>query len=213
MEKTASPNMLLQDIAYEKIKQSILEEKYKPSTLLSERELINELGMSKTPIKSAIVRLESEGFVTVSSKQGIFINDLTVDRINDIYDLRIALESYNCNELSKRVTREQIIQLERNLEEMKQIVQELNVIRFAKLDHEFHMLITQFTGNQEIYRVLLNYYDHLFRITLKHLNKEPKRMIKFYEDHIIILDKIKTNDNSGLVMKKHLEDSKLMLFQ
>lgn len=213
VDKKVNPNMLLQDVAYKEIKKSIIQEKYKPGTLLSERELINELDMSKTPIKSAIVRLESEGFVTVSSKQGIIINDLSVDRINDIYNLRIALESYNCDQLTKNISQAQTDKLETNLNEMKVIVEDLNVIRFAELDHDFHIMITRFTGNKEIYRVLLNYYDHLFRITLKHLNKEPERMIKFYEDHIIILDKIKNNDGAGLVMKRHLEESKMMLFQ
>ncbi|MDP5284525.1 GntR family transcriptional regulator [Shouchella clausii] len=66
--------MLLKDVAYEKIKEKILEEHYEPGQFLSERTLIDELGMSKTPIKNALVRLESEGFVTVSSKQGIMLS-------------------------------------------------------------------------------------------------------------------------------------------
>jgi DNA-binding GntR family transcriptional regulator len=210
----SSPSLLLKDIAYQKIKESIIMEKYTPGFFLSERELIEELEMSKTPIKSAIVRLEAEGFVTVSSKRGIIINDLSIDRINDIYNLRIALESYNCEQIYKRITKEELDKLEKNLNEMKEVVQDLNVKKFAELDHEFHRMISIFSQNQEIHRILTNYYDHLFRITLKHLNRDPERMVKFCNDHCILLEKLKNHDSSCVTaMRNHLEESKVMLYQ
>lgn len=169
--------------------------------------------MSKTPIKSAIVRLESEGFVNVSSKRGIIINDLSIDRINDIYNLRIALETFNCGQIYNKITELELESIEKNLNEMETIVDDLNVSEFARVDHEFHRLISKIAGNQEIQRILLNYGDHLFRITLRHLNKDPIRMRRFYEDHILIFIKLKNHDiECANMMKKHLEDSKLMLF-
>ncbi|MGN7286642.1 GntR family transcriptional regulator [Shouchella rhizosphaerae] len=206
--------MLLKDVAYEKIKEKILEEHYEPGQFLSERTLIDELGMSKTPIKNALVRLESEGFVTVSSKQGIIVVDISIERINDIYNLRIALETFNCQEIYKRITDDQINELEENVEATKVAAANKDVKAFATLDHEFHLAISEFAGNSEITKILLNYQDHLRRITLRHLRKDPDRVKKFYTEHVDILNALKIkNDNCSDLMKKHLYESKMMYFQ
>lgn len=207
-------SMLLKDVAYEKIKSKILEEHYEPGQFLSERTLIDELGMSKTPIKNALVRLESEGFVTVSSKQGIIVIDISIERINDIYNLRIALETYSCQEIYQRITEEQIKELEENIEATKLAAMNKDVKAFATLDHEFHLAISEFAGNSEITKILLNYQDHLRRITLRHLKKDPNRVQKFYAEHVDILEALKNKDGDcSSLMKKHLYESKMMYFQ
>lgn len=204
---------LLKDVAYEEIKERILDETFEPGSFLSERELIELLQMSKTPIKSALTRLEAEGFVTVSSKQGIIINDLSINRIIDIYDLRTVLETFNVREILGRLNEEQSLQLQANLNETEEIVKRLDVKAFTKADHEFHLLICKFADNQEIYRVLLNYQDHLHRITLRHLRKDPHRMEEFWRDHIDIYDFIKQGkDECVEKMKDHLQNSKRRLF-
>lgn len=206
--------MLLKDVAYQKIKERILEEHYEAGQFLSERTLIDELGMSKTPIKNALVRLESEGFVTVSSKQGIIVNDISIEKINDIYSLRIALETFNCQEIYQRITDEQLKELQENIEATKKAAADKDVRLFATLDHEFHLAISEFSGNNEITRVLLNYQDHLRRITLRHLKKEPVRVQKFYSEHLEILQALKDRDERcSELMKRHLLESKMMYFQ
>lgn len=170
--------------------------------------------MSKTPIKNALVRLESEGFVTVSSKQGIIVIDISIERINDIYNLRIALETYSCQEIYQRITEEQIKELEENIEATKLAAMNKDVKAFATLDHEFHLAISEFAGNSEITKILLNYQDHLRRITLRHLKKDPNRVQKFYAEHVDILEALKNKDGDcSSLMKKHLYESKMMYFQ
>lgn len=206
--------MLLKDIAYQKIKEKILDEEYHPGLFLSERTLINDLNMSKTPIKNALVRLETEGFITVSSKQGIFINDLSVDKINDIYNLRIALESFNCETIYPVINADQLAELKSNIEETKLAVESADAKAFATLDHEFHLTLSEATGNQEITRILLNYQDHLLRITLRHLSKDPSRVRKFYEDHVEIYKALENHHSESVtLMRKHLQDSKSILFK
>ncbi|WP_404454821.1 GntR family transcriptional regulator [Oceanobacillus kapialis] len=206
--------MLLKDVAYQAIKEKILEEEYAPGQFLSERTLIQELEMSKTPIKNALVRLESEGFVTVSSKQGIIINDLSIERINDIYNLRIALETFTCDALYQRITSEQLRDLKENLEQTKVAAENLDVMGFASLDHDFHVDLSEIAGNKEITRILLNYHDHLLRITLRHLRKDPTRVRKFYQDHVAIVDALEAHQEESIhLMRQHLQESKAMLFQ
>lgn len=204
---------LLKEIAYEKIKESIIEERFTSGSFLSERELIDLLQMSKTPIKAALTRLEAEGFVTVSSKQGIIINELSINQIIDIYDLRIALETYNCKQICGKLTKVQCMELESNIDKLKDIVKDLDVSRFTEVDHEFHLLISSYTGNKEIYRVLLNYQDHLKRITLRHMHKDPYRMETFLEEHCLIYDALKGGNMQCIqYMENHLQDAKRKLF-
>ncbi|MFT9846068.1 GntR family transcriptional regulator [Aneurinibacillus sp. REN35] len=209
-KKTMAP--LLKDVAYQFIKENILDENFAPGQFLSERELIEMLQMSKTPIKSALVRLETEGFVTVSSKQGIIINDLSINRIADIYDLRIALETYICSQIVGRMSEEQCQLIEKNLQDTEEKANQLEIKAFAKADHAFHLLLCEFSGNQEIYRVLLNYQDHLLRITLRHLKKDPHRMKLFWQEHVEIYNHLKKGDRKSIeLIREHFQQSKQKL--
>ncbi len=212
-QKTINNSPLLKEVAYEEIKELILNETFQPGSFLSERELISMLNMSKTPIKSALTRLEAEGFVTVSSKQGIIINDLSFSRIIDIYDLRTVLETHNVRSVLNRLTEEQFEMIRENLEVTERIVKVLDVREFAKADHDFHLLISNFAGNEEIHRILLNYNDHLLRITLRHLKKDPNRMKDFYQDHLEIYNLLSEGREESVErMRDHLQNSKQKLF-
>ncbi|MCG1008834.1 GntR family transcriptional regulator [Salinicoccus sp. ID82-1] len=206
--------MLLKDIAYDRIKQKILNEEYTPGKFLSERTLIEDLDMSKTPIKNALIRLETEGFLTVSSKQGIFINELSVDKINDMYNLRIALETFNCKFLHGRITEYQLDELKQILDVTKEVTDNLDINSFATYDHEFHLAISNMAGNMEITEILINRQDHLRRITLKHLRKDPERVKIFYQDHLQIYEALKAHQAESVhLMEQHLENSKSILFR
>lgn len=203
---------LLKEVAYQRIKENILDEKFAPGSFLSERELIEILDMSKTPIKNALTRLETEGFVTVSSKQGIIINELSLNRIIDIYNLRIALETYICAQIAGKLTAEQCDMLEKNLEITEEKAMQLDIKGFTRADHDFHLLLCECLGNQEIYRVLLNYQDHLQRITLLHLRKDPQRMQQFWQEHVNIYQFLKTGDLKSVeFVEDHLQQSKQKL--
>ena len=86
--------VLLKDQAYENLKNLILEEVFAPGTFLSERQLAARLDMSKTPIRSALERLETEGYVAVSPQQGIVVRESSLREIVDLFDIRIALEVF-----------------------------------------------------------------------------------------------------------------------
>lgn len=213
MVEVKQSKLLLKDIAYNKIKEKILEEDFKPGRFLSERELIDILQMSKTPIKSAVDRLEAEGFLTVSSKQGIAVNDLSIDQVIDIYNLRVAIETFNCEQIYKTITNEQLSLLKENLTETRKSVEERDVKGFAKYDHEFHQLISKIAGNKEIQKILLNYNAHLLRITLRHLKRHPERMDKFIEEHDKIYRYLEMHSEECIYfMSQHLKDSNRLFF-
>ena len=85
---------LLKERAYAEIKRRILGGKLAPGPFLAERQLAAQLGMSKTPVRSALERLESEGFLSISPQQGAIIRDLSVPEIADQYEIRMAIEAF-----------------------------------------------------------------------------------------------------------------------
>src|SRR5262249_16673482 len=97
---------LMKERAYAEIKRRLLENEYPPMSFLSERLLVAQLGMSKTPIKAALERLEAEGYVAVSPQQGIVVRELTVHEIADQYEIRAALEAYVLRALAGKLTPE-----------------------------------------------------------------------------------------------------------
>src|SRR5262245_11966916 len=84
---------LMKEHAYADLKQRILSGTIAPGSILAERQLAADLGMSKTPVRAALERLEHEGFITVSPQQGILVRDLSIHEIADQYEIRVALET------------------------------------------------------------------------------------------------------------------------
>src|SRR5262252_182499 len=104
----APARSFLKEQAYERLKRGLLNNDYPPGSFLSERQLAENLGMSKTPVKAALERLESEGFIAVSPQQGIVVRELSVQEIADQYEIRAALESYAVRTIAGQLTEEQI---------------------------------------------------------------------------------------------------------
>src|SRR5262245_22898698 len=111
----AASGSLLKERAYDEIKRRIMTGDCTPGTFLSERQMALQLGMSKTPVRAALERLEQEGFVTISPQQGIIVRDLSIHEIADQYEIRAALETFVARSLAGRLTPAQVERLRDNL--------------------------------------------------------------------------------------------------
>lgn len=111
-----APRELFKNIAYEELRSRFDNRLCPPGTFLSERQFAEELGMSKTPVKAALERLELEGFITVSPQSGIVVRELILDEITQMYEIRLALDAFVLRSLAGRLTSEQLAKWEFNLE-------------------------------------------------------------------------------------------------
>jgi DNA-binding GntR family transcriptional regulator len=198
---------LLKDVAYDQLKELITTGAYAPGTFLSERQLAASLGMSKTPVRSAIERLESEGFLVVSPQQGILVAELSLDEIVDQFEIRGALEAYVVRRLAGRLSEEQFARLEENLSAQLRCAQDGDVLGYRQLDADFHLLLCECLGNQEIVRVMWRLRDKLHRVILRVIQPRPQRMLSSYEEHLGILEALKAGDGelAAARMEAHLE--------
>lgn len=212
MQKT-SKRPLLKDRAYAELKALIQGGTFKPGDFLSERQLAEELNMSKTPVRSALERLESEGFVVISPQQGIVVRELSLQEIVDLFDIRVALETFTVRKIAGKLTPPQAAELQANLDAQAEGVRTQDVASAPGLDAEFHLLLSRFLDNQEILRSMLQLQDKLHRIVSRISQRNPARMHTSYEEHQAIADAVMAGDGDLAAERvvQHLEFGKRFL--
>lgn len=210
--------VLLKDKAYSEIKQRILDGEYSPGTFLAERRLAEKLDMSKTPIRSAIERLEAEGFVSVSPRQGIVVREASVHETLDVFDIRIALETFVVKRLAGRLSSEETDRIWANLEAQQEHADAQtpeDVAPYIELDADFHLLLCEFFDNQEIVHTMMRQRDKVHRIISKVLHRNRSRMVSSTEEHIEIAKALiqGEGDRCAELIERHLQYGKEFLME
>jgi DNA-binding GntR family transcriptional regulator len=208
-----APRLLLKERAYERIKAWLLNDDYPPGTFLSERQLASLLGMSKTPVKAALERLESEGFVSVSPQQGIVVRELSIHEIADQYEIRAALESYALRSLAGKLSHEQTARVRANLQAQARLRGTGNVANGVELDAEFHAQFIEFLGNREFIRVIDQLRERMHRIITQVFHLSPARIDTSYDEHTAIATAVIDGhgEKAAQLITRHLELGKRLI--
>ncbi len=204
---------LLKQRAYEELKQCIQNATFAPGAFLSERQLAVRLGMSKTPVKAALERLEAEGFVAVSPQQGIVVRALSVHEIADQFEIRLALESFVLRTLAGSLNAAQIVRLRENLRRQHQAAKTDDLTTAIALDTEFHTLFCEFLGNREILRVMLQLREKMHRVVARVFDQSNHRLTASYREHKAIADAVLEGhgDRAVTALEEHLNYGKQLL--
>ena len=204
---------LLKDQAYQALKEGIIGGTFAPGTFLSERQLAARLEMSKTPVRAALERLENEGFVAVSPQQGIVVRELPLHEIVDLFDIRVALETFVLRASAGRLDAGQVARLEANLAEQKESAEREDQARSTRLDADFHLMLCEFSGNREILRVMERLRDKLFQVVLKIHLQDVKRLHTSYAEHAAIARALIDGDGEAAAAQaaEHLQYGKQFL--
>jgi DNA-binding GntR family transcriptional regulator len=199
--------------AYEDLRNLLLKGAYSPGDFLTEGELARRLRMSKTPVRTALTRLEMDGFVTVSPQQGIVVREASIHEIIDLFDIRQALETFIVRRLAGGITPEQTARLRANLDAQRAAVAAQDNPTTTKLDTEFHLLLAEFSGNQEIRDVMERLRGKLHRIILGIQNKNPERIAEGLKEHEAIADAVfqGKGEQAAKLIVMHLEWGKKFL--
>jgi DNA-binding GntR family transcriptional regulator len=205
---------LLKDRAYVELKELIQTGVFAPNTFLSERQLALQLGMSKTPIRSALEHLEAQGLVAVSPQQGIVVKELSAHEIIDLFDMRAAIEPFAVSRLAGRsIAPGQVGRAEKNLAEQRSSASAGDALRATRLDIEFHMLLAEFLDNREMLTWLARCFDKLHRSILRINSMAAGRLLKSYQDHAAIFAAVLAADGdlAAQGMVDHLRYGKQFL--
>jgi DNA-binding GntR family transcriptional regulator len=192
--ETPAKEALLKDRAYSQLKSRIQDGNFPPGAFLSERQLAALLGMSKTPVKAALERLEAEGFISVSPQQGIVVRELSIHEVADQFEIREALETYVLRSVAGRVQPQQNEQLQANLSATREAALARDVVRSVELDAEFHLLFGEFLGNKEIVRVMHQLREKIHRVISFVSHREPDRLLTSFQEHAQIAEAVLNGD-------------------
>lgn len=199
--------------AYSVLKENIISGLYPPGSFLSERILVSQLDMSKTPIRAALERLESEGFVTVSPQQGIVIREPSLRELLDQFEIRLALEAYVFRAISGKLTEAQISKTRYNLIAQRGAAEREDLEESIRLDGEFHLMFCEFLGNREILAVMKALREKIVWLIRLVFQKDQRRMRPNWREHQQIGEAVVSGDAEGAVrlLEQHFEYGKRAL--
>ncbi len=143
----------LREIVYEELKRQILVGEIAPGTRMMEVELAEDMGVSRTPVREAIRKLEKEGLVTIEPRKGAYASNIAIKDIVDVLEVRAGLEGMASAIVSGRITDEQKVELSRVVEKYEQAVEDEDIEQMIKYDEMFHSLIASYSGNKTLMQV------------------------------------------------------------
>lgn len=195
----ATEETTLREQAYQTIKQSIVYGERESGTFLSERQLCLALKMSKTPIRSALDRLEMTGLVKLMPNQGFVVQEMPLRTILELYQLRLALETFAVRTLTGRMDRTFFEQLDANLEEQEEAVETRDIKRYVVLDRQFHERIIAGLDNETYSETMLRMQDRFIRAVRTTFDRNVDRLDGSLQEHRQIRLALSGNDSEASV--------------
>jgi DNA-binding GntR family transcriptional regulator len=203
--------------AYMILKNLIIDGKLKPGEFLNEVELSKNMGVSRTPLREALGKLEHDNFITVFPGKGCFVKQITLKDINNLYDLREELESF-----SIKLASENIIHNKTAIDTLRNFIKEFeNNVNSAEIDpktqfylnKDFHKFIAESSMNQYLVQMLniLDGMDSLIRLPLSTYRNQSKEMAK---EHLELAKALAESlEGHGIdkgidLMRRHIRASK-----
>jgi len=147
----------LSEKAYRLIKEKIITLELPPSELIDEPALMEELGLGRTPIREALLQLESESLVTILPRRGLLVAGIKVTDLQQIFEVRMVLESFCARLAAQRITEEQMAEMEAILQDLER-VPDGDARALMDVDERVHTLMYQAAGNEFLADVLNRLY-------------------------------------------------------
>jgi DNA-binding GntR family transcriptional regulator len=187
----------LVDEAYRAMRAKILDNVWAPGHRALEQELALELGMSRTPVREALIRLQKEGLVEVVPRHGMSVLPVSADDMRDIYEMLTALES-TAAELAVR-RRPGAAELQPLLADSRDMARALkadDLDAWAAADESFHRHLVALSGNRLLIDAVQNCWDRAHRARMVTLRMRPKPTHSTRE-HIEVVERIRAGDARG----------------
>jgi DNA-binding GntR family transcriptional regulator len=199
----ASETRLVRDVVYEKLKEAILTQQYKPGSHLIERELATRFHVSTTPLKEALGLLKQEGLVVTRPRVGTYVSNDIMNSIEEINLVRAALEGVAARLAATKITKEEIQQLSEVMQIMERSTNEENTSKVIEINARFHELIRTFARNNYVCKQIeaIHSFDRHFRKIALSRSGELGHAL---QEHSQIFKKIAARDPDGAEQKIRL---------
>lgn len=183
----------LRDVVFQTLRQAILRGELKPGERLMEIHLAQKLGVSRTPVREAIRKLELEGLVLMIPRRGAVVAEITISDLEDVLEVRMALEELAVKHVCQRITEEQLAELRRLSDEFKKTLDGDDVGACAQADVNFHDAIYRSNGNHRLVQILNNLREQMYRYRMEYL-KDRQSHSKLVKEHEELLRALASRD-------------------
>ena len=197
----------LVDAAYEQIRRRILDNVWPPGHRALEQEVALALGMSRTPVREALMRLSAEGLVEVIPRHGMRVLPVSPADMLEIYQILTALECMAAELLARRTPGAAEIQpLIDATRAMDEALQRDDLDAWAAADERFHAQLLELAGNRQLQATVLNYWDRAHRARMFTLRLRPKP-VNSTREHMQMVERLRAGDADGAarVTRAHRE--------
>ncbi|WP_197287840.1 GntR family transcriptional regulator [Streptomyces apocyni] len=178
---------------YQHVKQGVLDRRYEGGTLLTEGELADAVGVSRTPVREALLKLEVEGLLKLYPKKGALVLAVSAQEIADVVETRLLVEEFAAR---KAIPAPAVLltRLEELVAEQRRHAETGDLAAVAVTDRCFHAEIVRHSGNEILSRLYDQMRDRQLRMGVAVMHAHPDRVAKNIVEHTEILEAIRAGD-------------------
>ncbi|MGB9440018.1 MAG: GntR family transcriptional regulator [Desulfobacterales bacterium] len=199
----------LAKMAYEAIRKSILSGQWKIGELYNEKAIAADLGISRTPVREALLELASQDLIIFLPRRGLMVNRFTRRDVDEIFELRKAIELAAVEKITVTSPPFDLFEIEDALLSQRKAVKQKDYLAFMEADRLFHTSVSELTSNRRLIAILDNIRDMIHVMGAKALALEG-RAVEVIKEHQTILEAVKKGnlEEARRAMAYHLDQSK-----
>lgn len=197
----------LRDVVFNTLREAILRGDLVAGERLMELQLAAKLGVSRTPIREAIRMLEQEGLAITIPRKGAIVAGMTEKDMQDVLEIREALEELSVQVACDKITEEEIAKLQENMKKFESSLESGDLKKMAQADVEFHDVIYQATDNPKLISMLNNLREQMYRYRVEYL-KNPQNHEQLLKEHEAIYKGIVEKDKKAVteMIRRHISN-------
>ena len=195
----------LRELVFAAIREAFISGRLKPGERLMEVQLAEEMGVSRTPVREAIRKLELEGLVVMVPRKGAYVAGLTLKDVAEVFEIRGSLEGLAAALAAERITDEEITSLDKILEDISKAGKEEDTKTVIKKDMEFHQVLFSASRNDRLAQMINKLKEQIDRFRTQSFSN-PARLKSVLSEHEQIIEAIKQGDaeNAERLAKEHI---------
>jgi DNA-binding GntR family transcriptional regulator len=211
LRKTSQKNSVpVREMAYEFLKSSVLSGHFNPGERLTEEHLAKKLGVSRTPVREALHKLESEGLIKPLETRGFIVSRDSKDEVEELFELRAILEGYALRIISEKISEEDLKQLDRLVAGAEDALRRKRMEEVFKWNTKFHDTLHGIVVDKKrLHRLLVNIRKYVLRYRMDTLQYPDggKRAVDGHRKILLAL-KLKDPDLCERMMREHIQEAK-----
>ena len=204
----------LRDVVFKTLRQAILKGELEPGERLMEIQLAERLGVSRTPIREAIRKLELEGLVLMIPRRGAEVAKISERYLRDVLEVRRSLEELAIDLACQRIQEEELETLREAQKEFAAAIAAGDAMEIAQTDEKFHEIIYSGTGNQKLMQILSNLREQMYRYRLEYIKDANKRQILLVEhEQILKALSLRHVQEARLAVREHIDNQEITVLK